>query len=60
LILGNRNTPSQEEALKRIASLPLTRQGKVLDIRHRIAKGTYEMADRLDEAMDRVPEALTW
>lgn len=59
LILGDRNTTSQEEALRRIASLPPIRQGKVPDIRRRIANGTYEVADRLDKAIDRVLEALT-
>ncbi len=58
-ILGNGNTTSHEEALQRIASLPPIRQGKVLDIRRRLAKGTYEVADRLDRAMDRLLEALT-
>jgi anti-sigma28 factor (negative regulator of flagellin synthesis) len=59
LILGNRNTTSHEEALKRIASLPPIRQGKVLDIRRRIAEGTYDVRYRLDKAMDRVLEAIT-
>jgi hypothetical protein len=48
-----------EEALKRIASLSPIRQSKVLDIRRHLAKGTYEVADRLDQAMDRLLEALT-
>jgi hypothetical protein len=57
-ILGNGNT-MHEEALKRIASLSPIRQSKVLDIRRHLAKGTYEVADRLDRAMDRLLEALT-
>jgi hypothetical protein len=59
LVLGNRNTTSHEEALKRITSLPPIRQGKVLDIRRRIAAGTYEVGDRLDRAIDRLLEVLT-
>jgi anti-sigma28 factor (negative regulator of flagellin synthesis) len=59
LTLGNRNTTSQEEALRRIASLPLNRQGKVLDIRCQIAQGTYEVGKRLDKVIDRVLETLT-
>jgi len=59
LVLGNRNATSQEEALKRIASLPPNRQGKVLGIRRQIANGTYEVADRLDRVIDRVLETLT-
>ncbi len=58
-ILENWSTTSHEEALQRIASLPPIRQGKVLDIRRQIADGTYEVADRLDKAIDRVLEALT-
>jgi len=58
-ILGNTNTTPQEEVLKRIASLPRTRRDKVLDIRRQIAEGTYEVADRLDRAMDRVLETIT-
>ena len=54
----NMNITRQEVALKRIASLPLTRQDKVLDIRRRIAEGTYELGKRLDRAMDRMLEAL--
>lgn len=48
-----------EEVLKMIASLPRTRQDKVLDIRRQLAEGTYAVADRLDGAMDRVLEAIT-
>jgi hypothetical protein len=59
LILGDGNTTSQEEALERIVSLPPIRQGKVRDIRRQLATGTYEVADRLDKAMDRILEALT-
>jgi anti-sigma28 factor (negative regulator of flagellin synthesis) len=58
-VLGNRNATSQEEALKRIASLPPNRQGKVLGIRRQIADGTYEVADRLGKVIDRVLESLT-
>jgi anti-sigma28 factor (negative regulator of flagellin synthesis) len=57
-ILENMNTTSQEEALKRIASVPDIRRDKVLDIRRQLAEGTYEVADRLDSAMDRVLEAI--
>ena len=58
-ILENMNTTPQEEVLKRITSLPPIRQGKVLDIRRQITEGTYEVADRLDRALDRVLEAIT-
>jgi len=58
-ILENMNTTPQEDVLKRITSLPPIRQGKVLDIRRQIADGTYDVADRLDAAMDRILETLT-
>lgn len=59
LVLGDGNTLSQEEALKRIASLPPIQRGRVLDIRRQITDGTYEMEHRLDQAMDRLLEVLT-
>lgn len=58
-ILENMTTTPQEKVLKRIASLPRTRQDTVLDIRRQLTQGTYEVANRLDRAMDRVLEALT-
>jgi len=58
-ILENMNTTPQEEALRRITSLPDIRRDKVLDIRRQLREGTYEVADRLDEAIDRVLEAIT-
>ena len=58
-ILENMNATPQEDVLKRITSLPPIRQGKVLDIRRQITEGTYEVADRLDGAIDRVLEAIT-
>jgi len=58
-ILENMNTTPQEKVLERITSLPDVRRGKVLYIRSRIAEGTYEVADRLDQVIDRVREALT-
>jgi anti-sigma28 factor (negative regulator of flagellin synthesis) len=58
-ILENLQTTPQEEVLKRIASLPPNRQGKVLDLRRQIAAGTYKVADRLNTAIDRVLEAMT-
>jgi hypothetical protein len=58
-ILENMNVTPREKVSRRIASLPDTRQDRVLDIRRRIAEGTYEVADRLDKAMDRVLEAIT-
>ena len=58
-VLENQHTTSQEEALKRIASLPHILQGKVLDIRGQLAHGTYEVADGLDKSIDRILESLT-
>ena len=58
-ILEKMNTTPQEEMLKRIASLADIRRGKVLSIRRHVTDGTYQVADRLDEAMDHVLEAIT-
>jgi len=58
-ILENLNTTPPEEVLRRIASLPDIRRGKVLDIRRQLTQGTYEVADRLDTALDRILEAIT-
>ena len=58
-ILENMNTTPPEEVLKRITSLPNIRRGKVLDIRRQLTEGTYEVAGRLDRAIDRVLEAIT-
>jgi len=56
-ILRRINTTSPEEVLKRIAPLVGIRRDKVLDLRRRIAAGTYEVADRLDGVVERVLEA---
>jgi hypothetical protein len=58
-ILENLNATPQEEVLKRITSLPDIRRGKVLDIHRQLTEGTYEVADRLDRAIDRVLEAIS-
>jgi hypothetical protein len=58
-ILENLNTAPPEEVLKRITSLSSNRRSKVLDIRRRIADGTYEVADRLNTVIGRVLEAMT-
>jgi len=58
-ILGNMKATPQEEALKRIASLPDIRRGKVLRIHRQVTEGSYQIANRLDETMDHVLEAIT-
>ena len=55
-ILEDLSTTPPEEVLKKIASLSDIRRGKVLDIRRRLTEGTYDVAGRLDMAMDRVLE----
>lgn len=57
-ILRRINTTSQEEVLEKIAPLADIRRHKVLDIRCRIAEGTYSVADRLDGVVERVLEAM--
>ena len=56
-ILANMNATPRDDVWKEIASLPRTRQDKVLDIRRQLTEGTYEVAGRLDIAIDRVLEA---
>jgi hypothetical protein len=56
---GNMNTTPSERAMQRIASLPPVRQSKVLDLRRRIADGTYELAERLDKAIERVLKSIS-
>lgn len=58
-ILDNMRSTPWEEVLKRIASSPHIRRGKVLSIRRQITEGTYEIEDRLDGAIDRVLKAIT-
>ena len=55
-ILENMRSTPWEEVLKRTASSPHIRRDKVLSIRRQITEGTYEVAGRLDTAMDRVLE----
>jgi len=58
-ILENMRSTPWEEVLKRIASSPHIRRGKVLSIRRQITEGTYEIEARVDGAIDRVLEAIT-
>ena len=58
-ILENMSSAPWEDVLKRIACSPHIRRGKVLSIRRQITEGTYEIADRLDEAIDGALEAIT-
>ena len=58
-ILKNMKATPPEEVLKRITSLPPNRRSKVLEIRRQLAAGTYEVAGRLDRAIDRLLEAVT-
>jgi len=58
-ILENINNTPIGQVLKKIASLPEVRKDKVLDVRNRISQGSYDISDRLDEALDKVLEDLT-
>jgi hypothetical protein len=58
-ILQNINHTPLGQILKRIASLPEVRKGKVLRLRQQLIDGTYDVGDRLDAALDRVLEELT-
>jgi hypothetical protein len=58
-ILEKLQSTPQTKVLKRIASLPNIRRGKVLNVRRRIRKGSYSVEDRLERVIDRVQEAVT-
>ena len=58
-ILENIHATPQEEVWKKSAPPVGIRRDKVLDIRRRIAEGTYEVGDRLDRVIERVLEAIT-
>ena len=58
-ILKNINTTPIGQVLKKIASLPEVRRGKVLDVRRQLTEGKYDLNERLDVALDKVLEDLT-
>ena len=58
-ILDNIHSTPIGQVLKKIASLPEIRREKVLNLRHEITEGRYDLAERLDIALDRVLEDLT-
>lgn len=58
-ILTNINSTPIGQVLKRMASLPEIRRGKVLRLRQQITEGSYDEGERLDAALDRVLEDLT-
>ena len=57
-ILENIDTTPIGQVLKKIASLPEVRKEKVLDVRHRLTQGQYELNERLDVALDKVLESI--
>ena len=58
-ILDNINDTPIGQVLKKIALLPEVRKEKVLEVRQRLCKGTYDLNDHLDVALDKVLEELT-
>ena len=58
-ILANMSNTPLGKVLKRVASLPEVRKGKVLRVRQQITDGSYDEGERLDAALDRVLEDLT-
>ena len=57
-ILENIHATPIGRVLQRISTLPEIRKGKVLNLRRQITEGTYDVSDRLDNALDRVLEDL--
>jgi hypothetical protein len=58
-ILENIQSTPLGTVLKRIASLPEVRREKVLQVRREITLGRYDLAERLDQALEKVLEDLT-
>jgi hypothetical protein len=58
-ILDNIQSTPLGVVLKRIASLPEVRRKKVLRVRRQITQGRYDLAERLDLALEKVLEDLT-
>ena len=58
-ILDNINSTPIGQVLRKIASLPEVSQKRILGLRQEITKGSYDLNDRLDVALDRVLEELT-
>ena len=58
-ILDNIHNTPLGLVLKRIASLPEVRQEKVLHVRREITLGRYDLAKRLDQALEKVLHDLT-
>jgi len=57
-ILDNIHHTPLGQVLKKIASLPEVRRKKVLQLRRQITEGKYDVANRLDMALDKVLEDL--
>ncbi len=58
-ILDNINNTPIGQVLKKIGSLPEVSQKRILGLRQEITKGSYDLNNRLDVALDRVLEELT-
>ncbi len=58
-ILENMNSTPIGQVLKKIASLPDSRQEKVLSVRRQLTRGDYDLNQRLDVALERVLDDLT-
>lgn len=58
-ILDNIHNTPLGQVLKRIASFPEIRREKVLRVRRQITEGNYDLAERLDLALEKVLEELT-
>ena len=58
-ILDSLRATPPGEVLKRLAALPDIRRGKVLNIRHQLAAGTYKVTGRLNRVIDRVLAIIT-
>ena len=57
-ILENINNTPIGQVLSKIAALPDTRRGKILDVRHQLVRGEYDLNERLDVVLEKVLEDI--
>jgi hypothetical protein len=57
-ILDNMNSTPLGQVLKKIAVMPEVRKQKVLKVRRQLTEGRYNLAERLDLALEKVLDDL--
>jgi hypothetical protein len=57
-ILENMNNTPIGQVLKKVAALPEIRKQKVLNVRRQLSQGSYDLNERLDQALEKVLDDL--